>query len=240
MELQLLVNKVLQKLFNLQLRRYQPRLDDARRYPMNQLSINKVIDGGANRGQWTSPLIDSSTRLEFFSFEPMRESFDELKEKAEQYANWHVFNYGLGDKPGRRDLRIASNNGMSSSLFVPTNHLRTFPSVVFDQIESVEIVRLDDIELLRDGHKYLKLDVQGAEYSALKGSEELMSEVRAIEIETAITPMYEGEKDFSEMISYLKILGFKPFHMFTPAIRPTGQCDYVDLILISESQESLL
>ncbi len=225
----------MKKSLNLQIRRYQAGLDEAREHLIRSLKIDKVIDGGANIGQWADQLVKKYPHIRFYSYEPWLSAFEVLERKSKSANNWLVFNCGVGNVESEVEFHVASNFGMSSSVLEPSNHLLSFPSVVFEKTETVQIKRLDDFPELHGGRKYLKLDVQGSEYSALLGAEKLMTEVTAIEIEASFSPMYKGEKDFTDMLAYLKSIGFTPFHIFTPAIEVTGKSNYVDMILTSKN-----
>ncbi len=225
------VNKLLKRTLNLQVKKYQAGLNEARSFVINQQSIGLVIDGGANQGQWAFPVVKLFPLLPVHSFEPYSQAFKQLCSRANQHPNWFAHNIALGEDSGRGILNIASNLGMSSSLLLPTGHLETFPGVVFEAQEDVAVSRLDDLQFLFGPRKYLKLDLQGAEQLAIRGAEKLLSEVAALEIELTLKSMYEGEETLSLMLGLLEEKGYRVFHLYTPAISAVGQCNYVDVLL---------
>lgn len=225
------INHLLIRTLNIQIKKFQPGIDHARLSLFERNRFSLVIDGGANEGQWSLPLVEKFPKLLFHSFEPYSKAFDRLAEASRGHENWMVHNLALGEQAGRSNLQVSTNKGMSSSLLKPSAHITAFPEVEFNGIETVSVVRLDDITELYGPKKYLKLDLQGAENLALKGATNLLREVEAIEIEMTLTPMYEGEKSLSEMLKLLESLGFSVFHLFTPAIEPNGKCNYVDVLL---------
>lgn len=56
---------------------------------------------------------------------------------------------------------------------------------------------------------FLKLDVQGLEYEALKGCGDLLSGCTGIELEAHYYPIYEGKRLFGDIIELLDGFGFR-------------------------------
>ncbi len=54
----------------------------------------------------------------------------------------------------------------------------------------------------------LKLDLQGYEAAALTGAEGILPEVRLVECELSIVPLYQGQPLFLDMVDLLDGLGF--------------------------------
>lgn len=198
---------------------------------MSAYEIEKVIDGGANEGQWALELLETLPFVEIHSFEPATAAFDKLVSKASS-DNWSCHKNALGSVNAKQGLHLSSNGQMSSSVRTPTGHLTAFPGVSFSEFEEVNVSRLDEFEFLRGGRKYLKLDVQGNEMDALTGAGSLLDEVLVVEVETSLTESYEGETTHYELVPWLIDKGFKPFHLFTPAVEPSGRCNYVDVLLV--------
>jgi hypothetical protein len=80
---------------------------------LNKLSIDRVIDAGANEGQFAMAMREIAHRGPIISFEPVPEVFKTLKTMMESDRNWTGHNLALGD------LNIyAEINVMSLGLFV--------------------------------------------------------------------------------------------------------------------------
>ncbi len=68
-------------------------------------------------------------------------------------------------------------------------------------------------KLLRDAGKtkadFVKIDVQGAEYDILEGLGDYLEGVLALELETQVIPIYEGQKTLFQICDVLATKGFR-------------------------------
>ncbi len=106
---------------------------------------------------------------------------------------------------------------MASSLFEPNvplvsrfNNLLSVMRPVSK--EPVQTYRLDEV-VNKDEIDFLKLDVQGAELSVLKGAKRLAPSALVIHTEVEFIPMYVNQPLFADVDSYLRMIGFQ-FHTF--------------------------
>ena len=122
-----------------------------------------LFDVGANMGDWTAEAIMCDPACEIHSFELVPEHFEKLQARFKAHDNLHLVPFGLSDK--KSDVKIFLNGGSSmSSLYeslrnddggYSQGHIITGDSYVKDKgIEKIN---------------YLKLDVEGSEFTALKG-----------------------------------------------------------------------
>ena len=216
------------------LRRYQASFDTARRHLISSMAISTIIDGGANEGQWATPLRNQFPSLDLVSFEPEQEAFTKLSRIAKA-PNWTVINSALGKENVVSRLNVSSKNTMVSSIRKPTAlSNEVYPSVVFDAQQRIQVQRLDEFQFMRRKNLFLKLDVQGSEMDALAGCGTLLKNVIAIELETSLEAFYEGEVSHYEVVPWLMKQGFKPFSLFTPNLSSVGQVNYIDVLLIRD------
>ena len=78
--------------------------------------------------------------------------------------------------------------------------------------EQVQTHRLDKV-VNRDEIDFLKMDVQGAELSVLKGAERLAPTALVIQTEVEFAPLYINQPLFSDVDVHLRRIGFQ-FHSF--------------------------
>jgi FkbM family methyltransferase len=130
-----------------------------------------VIDGGANIGEFASLVRWALPQASLLCVEPHPDCARVLRRKGFQVveaALWH--------ESGR--LTLVQPDGATTSSTVTS-------SLVLDQQWSVPSVRLDSLTI--SGRRLLiKLDLQGAELSALRGLDLLWDRCAAILIETPI------------------------------------------------------
>ena len=233
------VNPFVGKLTGFRVVRNFPKLDEIRNYLIKVLEISTAIDGGANQGQWASRLRRENRDIRIISFEPVSAPYKYLHTLSSKDSLWSTFNFALGDTNEVGQINLASNEAMSSSIFDPTRHKEDFPNVKFQGFETIEIKRLDSLDLnAGDGNLLLKLDVQGYEINALKGAEKLLNQVALIEIETAFHPMYDGELKHSEILKWLEDRNFEVYSIGQPSLDAKGRVGYVDCLLINSSLDA--
>ena len=235
-------NEALRKHTGFCLRRLPVSLDDLRLHLIRRHNIDLIVDGGANKGQWGTRLLtsmnttkevgfSSSTHPTIVSIEPSSEAFAVLLKKANQEQKWVALQCALGAENAEGMLNMALNEGQSSSLRQPKEHLTSYSTVDFAGAESVTIRRLDEIPEVSHGKAiWLKLDIQGFEREAILGAERIMSSVKAIEIETSFREMYEGQSSHLELLSLLDELGFSISRYSDPATDHNGEMLYLDVI----------
>lgn len=176
--------------------------------------IQTVIDVGANTGQYGTELREWGFQGRIVSFEPTGAAFKALAERATTDPHWSVFNFALGAEQGTAEINVASNTGQSSS-FMPMldKHRQSAPEVSYIATEQVAVRTLDSA--LKDIVKpdevlLLKMDVQGYEHFVLRGATSVLAQVRAIECELSLVPLYEGQLLLPQMLALLDSLGFQP------------------------------
>ena len=204
----------------------------ARKHIISKCEITVVVDGGANSGQWAKQLRKYVPDAKIISFEPLRVPFAKLLNNSQNDPKWSVHNQGLGSKEQIVTMHVSSNDGMSSSSKKPTNHIVQFQDVKFEKTEDAKFLRLDSKDELIEHQIYLKLDVQGSEWEAIEGSSQLIKNIAAIEVETSLIPMYEGELNHYELIPKIIELGYQPYAVSPPYRDPNGRCTYMDVLLV--------
>ena len=108
-----------------------------------------------------------------------------------------VFGYAICDEDhGIRDFHVSSNDGSSSSLLRPKEHLKRSPAVKFDKVVQVPTITLDTL-LHEQGinardYNFITMDIEGAELLALRGATKTLPHIDAIYIEVNFVEMYAG------------------------------------------------
>jgi FkbM family methyltransferase len=198
---------------------------------INRLKPDLVIDCGANSGQWGSALKSEFPDIRLISFEPISAAFETLKLKTHADDSWEAYQFALSSHSGSSKIKIASNEGMSSSLSNPSLHTNVHPEISFMDGEEVLIKTLDDFDFPAK-RIFLKIDVQGHESQVLAGAVEFMKSVVLIEIESSFTPLYESEVPHHELISHLFGLGFTPFNFGNIHQDSNGRIWQLDTLLV--------
>ncbi len=126
-----------------------------------------VIDCGANVGTITTQL--AATGAKVYSFEPNPYAFAELKRNTELLNNVTLFNKGVWDRSTKIKLFLHKNAednpvywSQGSSILVEKPNVN---QENFVDIEVVDLIKF--IQDLNHKVKFLKIDVEGAEYEIL-------------------------------------------------------------------------
>lgn len=200
--------------------------------------INKILDVGANAGQYAQLMRKLGYKGEIISFEPIQSIFKKLEFKTNKDEKWKAYNIALGNKEEGRLLNISENTYSSSLLEITPNHLHSAPESNYIDKEKIKVKKLQDIynDLVEDGDiVFLKIDVQGFEKKVIEGAHDILHMIKGVQLEMSIVELYKGEMLFSDMIDHLGTYGFKLYSLENGFYNDkTGQLLQVDGIFFRE------
>ena len=201
--------------------------------------ISKLIDVGANTGQFATEMRkDLGFRGEIHSFEPLSSAYATLMQQAKQDPDWFSYNFALGDMPGEESINVSANLQSSSMLAMLPAHLEAAPESEYTGTETIQIKTLDSVfdDIYSPGDKiYLKVDTQGYESKVIAGAANSLDRICTIQLELALTPLYEDEALFIDVLQAMQEKGFELASLETGyANEETGQLLQVDGIFHRE------
>jgi len=180
---------------------------------MNSLRIDRVLDVGANQGQYAEDIRTLGYSGTIHSFEPVTSAFAELSQRAEFDPLWQATRSALGREKGVAQINVAANGGASSSLLpMLDRHSSAAPEADYVRLEQVPVSTLDDIAADPSGNlrTFLKVDTQGYELAVLDGAAALLGRsIMAVQLELSLVPLYDGAPLYDEMLSYMSGRGFR-------------------------------
>ena len=178
--------------------------------------ITKILDVGANTGQYAQELRKIEFEGTIVSFEPISGVFEALKKNMINDSKSVLKNFALGDKNETKTINIAKNLA-SSSFFSRTKYFEEIASQAdYISEEQVEIKILDsifDTICTDDDVVFLKLDTQGYEKNILNGAKESLMKIKGIQIELALKPTYNEAPNFKEIFKIIEDAGFTLFSL---------------------------
>lgn len=187
---------------------------------IDEFEISLILDVGANIGQFGMSMRELGYAGTLVSFEPVAAPFAKLKAAASGDPNWTTLNCAAGVADETKSINVMSANVFSS--FNTPSRAKT--SKFADQnavvaTESVEVRRLDGVidEIgLRGKLKncLLKSDTQGFDRNVLEGLGSYLNEIRVLQLEISVTPMYENTIGMTDMLLYLQDRSFAPVALF--------------------------
>jgi FkbM family methyltransferase len=173
--------------------------------------ITKILDVGANTGQYAQEIRKIKFQGDIISFEPIKSVFETLKENLKNDPKCTVKNFALGDKNETKTINIAKNFA-SSSFFSRTKYFEEIATQTeYISEENVEIKVLDtlfDSICNPEDVVFLKLDTQGYEKNILNGATQSLKKIKGVQIELALKPSYIDAPDFKEIFKILDDAGF--------------------------------
>ena len=189
------------------------RFREARRFGIHLLPpvplTGRVLDVGANEGQFAAALLGVAPGVRVTAFEPEPRTAERLRARFAADPRVAVHQCALGGSAGTRELHVTSNT-VFASLHRPLDELaelypRGSESVA---VLPVETATLD--EMAPAGPvAVLKIDVQGAELDVLGGGRDVLSRTRAVLLEVNFVPHYEGEASFGRLHEHMLGAGFR-------------------------------
>ena len=173
--------------------------------------------------------------LNYIGFEADDRSFSKLSNSKNCNSYTILNTFAWNDK---RDLKfyLCEDPQVSSSFEPNKNFLNRFQNSKRFEIKKIEnfYTSTIDSELINTSIDFAKLDIQGAELSALKGMVTKLPDCLGLEIEVEFTSLYKNQPLFGDINSFLTDQGFE-FFDFTNLCRwersefnPYGQCVFGD------------
>ncbi len=163
-----------------------------------------IVDIGVNNG-WV--LLNMATIVKdangfVYGFEPFPSTFQKCKKNIDMsnVANCKVFNIGCGDNKGEVSMIIETETNSGQNRIVDKNIVKDS-----SKMATITISRLDD-ELYNVGKiDLIKVDVEGFEYSVLKGAAAILKRDKPklfIEIDEKL--LIENNSSPEELVFFLK------------------------------------
>lgn len=150
-------------------------LDIGSRYDLETFKIVKetlnrdsnTIDIGAHKGEILKRMISAAPIGKHFAFEPLPDLYKYLSDKFKGDAV--IFPYALSDVTGKSSFNHVVTNPAYSGLIK-----RRYDRPENDEVIEVEVRKLDDIIPQDVPIKFVKIDVEGAEFGVLKGGVKIL------------------------------------------------------------------
>ncbi|MBC6994115.1 FkbM family methyltransferase [Neolewinella lacunae] len=183
-----------------------------RRALLRHHGIEMVLDVGANVGQYGGELRQLGYTGTIHSFEPTAAAFAALQAVAAGDPQWQVHQLALGAAAGVGEINVSQNSYSSSLRDLLPEHLEGAPDSVYVAKETIQLSTVDEqfAALRLAGKKtYLKIDTQGYEREVLKGAQQSLGDVRAIQLEISLVPLYDQGLGLEECMALLTERGFR-------------------------------
>lgn len=178
---------------------------------LRDLSLDTVVDIGANRGQFALCIRRLYPLAQIFSFEPLTNPARVYMRNFGKDPRARFFNKAIAPAAGSSTMHVSRWDVSSSLLpFAQAQH-DNFP---FTEEAALEVVSTSRLSECLDaasiaGCALLKLDVQGFKLRALEGCGELLSRFQYVYVEASFVELYVGQALATDVTRYLFGRGFR-------------------------------
>ncbi len=181
-------------------------ISDQREIRLIEKTITKdsnVVDIGANIGFYTKLLSKKvGDNGNVYAFEPSEENYEKLKRNTSHLENVTITKAAVGNTNNKLKLYLSDD--------LNVDH-RTYPTEDWRRTVEVDCIRLDDFFQKNRKIDFIKLDVQGFEYQAILGMQEIIEENPGVRILFEFWPfgLNQARSDPRKLIEVLKGWGFR-------------------------------
>lgn len=195
------------------------RSDDTSQVVANILNLKEVkiiVDGGASIGETSKKFSELFQHAKIHAFEPFPKFFRILKENCKDHKRIIPYSFALSKTSKSELLNVNVSEGTNSLL--KTEVQESHPhSDLLETIETIKVVTKTMDQLFPDETiDILKLDLQGGEFDALQGAENLLNQkrIKCIICEIMFEKSYKNQRAGSEILMYLEKEGFRILNFY--------------------------
>jgi len=174
--------------------------------------ISTVLDVGANVGQYAGELRQFGYSGTIHSFEPLPVAYAVLETAAGGDSRWYTHPLALGAVPGEGEINVSRNSYSSSLRDLMPGHLAGAPDSAYVGKEKIVISTVSD-QLTKlavvDNDVWLKIDTQGFEREVLRGAEPVLTQIKVVQLEISLQPLYDQGMELDETLAYFAARGYK-------------------------------
>lgn len=191
-----------------------------------------VIDGGSNQGEFIHLISQQYETPTIHAFEPIPELASQLEKTYQDVEGIRIYQNAIGPTESLVDFNIA-NIVPASSILKSSEIGREHYGEGLEPKKIVKVLQKRMDQLIECDIDILKLDLQGYELEALKGSSKILKRVKLILIETEFVQIYRDQPLFSDIDLFLKEYGFKLFNFYDLCSHADGQLYSCDAIFLN-------
>jgi FkbM family methyltransferase len=201
---------------------------------LKTLSVNTIIDIGANRGQFALVARHCFPKAKIISFEPL---VDPAKKfwgvfAGDQQMTLHIT--AIGPKCDSAVMHVSERDDSSSLLSITTLQNSLFPGTSEQRRETVQVAPLGTLiapnEIIAPA--LLKLDVQGFELQALESCVELLPLFTYVYVECSFVELYAGQALADEVIAFLQGVDFRLEGVYNMLYNAQGRAVQADFLFV--------
>ncbi|OOZ40925.1 hypothetical protein BOW52_05225 [Solemya elarraichensis gill symbiont] len=203
---------------------------------LNIYEIDRILDVGANEGQFGSFLREIGFDGYIYSFEPVNEAFEILSKISADDEKWIVFNFALGSETGETTINVSEFSSFSSILTLTDYALEHWDASKVNHTQTITIKTLDEClanGIIPNRNLLLKMDTQGYDLEVFRGAKNLLPKVSCMLSELSIIPVYEGAPDYKETLAIFEDSGFSVSGFYPTTHNKNLSLNEVDCVFVN-------
>ena len=198
-----------------------------------------IIDLGANRGDTVQRYLELFPDATIYAFEPFPDSFQFLTKRFKDTPRVKCYSMAIADSDEQKVFYVNVNADTNSLLRPRKTGLSSDSQVENKERILVESTTLDNFCSTNriDAIDILKMDIQGGELAALKGSKKLLEghKIGLIYTETYFVQQYEQQPLFHDVSRFVTDYNFVLKDIYAP-IYGKGNLAWGDVIFVLKKQ----
>ena len=174
--------------------------------------ISNAVDVGAHNGMYSESLLRTFNIKNLYLFEPSITCYKTLISKFSKKENIHIINKGLSENTEVKTLYGEFDGYEGSSIY---NRNLDYFNIEFVELGNVDLIKFDTFweeEINKEIIDLFKLDIEGNELSALKGSIKALESTRVVQFEFGGASI-DARNFFKDYFYFFKELNFELFRM---------------------------
>ena len=198
-------------------------------------AVKNIIDIGANRGDVALQYRKMFPEAAIYAFEPFPDSFSILQNRFSGDKKMICHRLAVGEREASLPFYVNRNVDTNSLLKPKKMGLSSDHQVENQSVIEVPCIKLDDFCIQHNISQIdiLKMDIQGGEYAALRGSETLLKEkrIKLLYMESYYLEQYEGQPLFHDISKLLHGFSYYLQDIYHP-IYGRGSIAWSDVIFL--------
>ncbi len=184
-------------------------------------NVQIILDVGAHIGQTCERYHTLFPGAHIYSFEPFRQTFEQLKANVSKFPNATPVAYAIAKTEGIREFY--SNGASYTNSLLAAREEAALWVEPFEQIKNVGKTHVSTTTLDIFCREYniehidiLKLDIQGGELEAFQGAVGLFERqaIQLIYTETMFVPVYVKQPLFHDLSAFLAKYGYGLYNLY--------------------------
>lgn len=177
------------------------------------IGATRIMHLGANHAQGRRDYIENGVK-EILWVEAIPQLVDYLKLTLTNSSTDRVLQAVLSNVSNQSvSFNIASNRGMSSSVFDFKHHTAQYPNIHMEGSITLTTKTLNDLfeenQVDFQAYPVMIMDLQGSELRALQGASKIMPHINAVVAEVSCIELYEGAPLETDVDTFLYDQGFE-------------------------------